>query len=96
MKRKEQIAALKEYQKKRRAFYHMSNLLAYDASVAMPPGAVELMGETMGVISGQLHSLQTASSTKSLLNDLYEAREELDLQTRREVEELHLEQEKME
>ena len=96
MNLEEKVIALKEHQKKLKAYNHASSLLFYDASTSMPPGAAESMSATMGVISGEIYSLTVNPEFKALLDDLYTQRETLDFQTRREVEELHEEQEKME
>lgn len=96
MNLEEKVIVLKEHQKKLKAYTHVSSLLFYDASTSMPPGAAQSMSDTMGVISGEIYSLTVNPEFKALLNDLYEQREALDFQTCREVEELHLEQEKME
>lgn len=96
MNLEEKVIALKEHQKKLKAYHHASSLLFYDASTSMPPGAAESMSATMGVISGEIYSLTVNPEFKALLDDLYTQRETLDFQTRREVEELHEEQEKME
>ncbi len=95
MNLEEKVIALKEHQKKLKAYNHASSLLFYDASTSMPPGAAQSMSDTMGVISGEIYSLTVNPTFQTLLHDLYAQREMLDFQTRREVEELHLEQEKM-
>jgi len=92
----EKVKALKEHQKKLKAYHHAVNLLSYDASTAMPPGAAESMSATMGVLSGEIYGLTVNPAFKALLADLYDKREKLDFQTRREVEELYEEQSKME
>lgn len=91
----DKVKALKEHQKKLKAYNHASSLLFYDAATAMPPGAAESMSATVGVLSGEIYSLTVNPEFKALLEELYENRQELDFQTRREVEELHEEQVKM-
>ena len=88
----DKVKALKEHQKKLKAYNHASSLLFYDAATAMPPGAAESMSATVGVLSGEIYSLTVNPEFKALLEELYENRQELDFQTRREVEELHEEQ----
>lgn len=92
----EKVQELKAYQKKLKALKHVSNLLVYDAFTMMPPGAAQSMGDTMGVISGEIHSMETDAGLKELLKELYVQKDKLDFQTRREAEELLLKQEKME
>lgn len=96
MKIEEKVQELKAYQKNLKALRHVSNLLIYDAFTTMPAGAAESMGDTMGVISGEIHSMETDPGLKDLLKELYEQKDRLSFQTRREVEELLLKQEKME
>ena len=94
MNLEEKVAILKGYQKKIKAFNHVSNLLVYDASTAMPAGGVQSMSETMGVISGEIHSMTVDPTFKSILYDLFNERKKLDFQTCRETEELYSEQKK--
>lgn len=95
MELEQKIIALKEHQKKMKAFRHLSSLLFYDSATTMPPGAAESMSATAGVISGEIYSLTVDPAFTALLEELHAEREALDFQTRREVEELFLEQEKM-
>ena len=91
----DKVKALKEHQKKLKAYNHAASLLFYDASTSMPAGAAESMSATTGVLSGEIYSLTVNPEFKTLLEDLYGQRQELDFQTRREVEELNEEQVKM-
>lgn len=95
MNLEEKVTALKEHQKKLKAYNHAASLLFYDAATSMPPGAAESMSATTGVISGEIYSLTVNQEFQALLEDLYAQRQELDFQTRREVEELHEEQVKI-
>lgn len=92
----EKIKAFKDHQKKMRAYTHVMGLLNYDAATHMPPGAADNMAATMEVISGEVYGMTVDPEYKALLRELGEHKEELDFQTRREVEELLEEQEKME
>ena len=91
----DKVKALKEHQKKLKAYNHAASLLFNDASTSMPAGAAESMSATTGVLSGEIYSLTVNPEFKTLLEDLYGQRQELDFQTRREVEELNEEQVKM-
>lgn len=91
----DKVKALKEHQKKLKAYNHAASLLFYDASTSMPAGAAESMSATTGVLSGEIYSLTVNPEFKTLLEDLYGQRQELDFQTHREVEELNEEQVKM-
>ena len=91
----EKIKAFKEHQKKMHAYNHAMGLLNYDAATTMPPGAMETLGDTLAVLSGEIYGLTVDPEYKALLCDLGEHKEELDFQTRREVEHLLEEQEKM-
>lgn len=92
----EKIKALKDWQKKMHAYHHAMSLLTYDAATAMPDGASKTLGDTLEVLSGEIYMMTTDPAFKKLLSDLEEEKENLDFQTRREVEELLYEQRKME
>lgn len=92
----EKIKALKAWQKKKNAYEHAMNLLTYDAATAMPSGGSQSLGDTLEVLSGEMYAMTVNPAFKELLLSLSEASEHLDLQTRREVEELLEEQMKME
>ena len=47
----DKVKALKEHQKKLKAYNHASSLLFYDAATAMPPGAAELSGAELPVLA---------------------------------------------
>ena len=96
MNLEEKVRALKEHQRKQHAYRHALGLLFYDAATGMPPGASETNGDTMSILSGEAYSLTVAPTFKKLLGELYIHREELDFQSRREVEVLYDEQEKTE
>lgn len=92
----EKVMALKEHQRKQHAFDHAMGLLSYDAATGMPPGASDTLSDTLETLSGEVYNLTVDPSFKELLGELYGLREQLDFQTRREVEVLFEEQEKME
>lgn len=87
---------LKEWQKKMHAYKHAVGLLSYDAATSMPEGASQNLGETLKVLSSEMYAMTVDPEFKSLLCSLSAEKEQLDLQTRREVEVLEEEQQKME
>ena len=96
MKLEEKVVQFKEHQKKMRAYEHALGLMQYDAATGMPSGASDTLSDTMGVLSGEQYKLTVDKGFKELLHDLSDCKADLDFQTRREVEELLEEQEKME
>ena len=88
MELEKQVQELRDYQKKLHAYTHVSSLLMYDASTSMPSGGSDATGDTMELIAGEIHSMSVDPRVGQLLSDLYERRDALDFQTRREVEEL--------
>lgn len=93
---KEKIDALKEHQKLLHAYEHAIGMLNYDAATAMPPGGSENLGETLEILSGELYSLKVDPAFRAVLEELNAGKENPDLQSRRETEELLLELEKNE
>lgn len=96
MELEKQVQELRDYQKKLHAYTHVSNLLMYDASTSMPSGGSDATGDTMELIAGELHSMSVDPHMGQLLSALYDRRDALDFQTRREVEELREQREKQE
>jgi len=92
----EKIKAFKDHQKKMHAYNHAMGLLNYDAATTMPPGAMETLGDTLEILSGEIYNLTVDPEYKTLLHELNEVKDQLDFQTRREVEHLLEKQEKME
>lgn len=90
------VENFKEHQKKMHAFDHVTNLLTYDAATGMPSGASDTLSDTLAVMSGESYRLTVSEEYKEMLKALNENKEKLDFQTRREVEELLYEQEKLE
>ena len=61
----DKVKALKEHQKKLKAYNHAASLLFYDASTSMPAGAAESMSATTGVLNGKYFTL--CSTPQSVL-----------------------------
>ena len=91
----EKIGRLQAHQKKLRAYKHAMNLLNYDGSTLMPSGGADYLSDTLEILSGEEYSLRTAPETGELLRGLSQVKDQLDFQTRREVEELLREQERL-
>lgn len=91
----EKIGRLQAHQKKLRAYKHAMNLLNYDGSTLMPSGGADYLSDTLEILSGEEYSLRTAPETGELLRELSQVKDQLDFQTRREVEELLREQERL-
>ena len=96
MELEKQVQELRDYQKRLHAYAHVANLLTYDANTSMPGGGSDATGDTMELIAGEIHSMSVDPRIGQLLSDLYARRDELDFQTRREVEELREQREKQE
>lgn len=91
----EKIGRLQAHQKKLRAYKHAMNLLNYDGSTLMPSGGADYLSDTLEILSGEEYGLRTAPETGELLRELSQVKDQLDFQTRREVEELLREQERL-
>lgn len=91
----EKIGQLQAHQKKLRAYKHAMNLLNYDGSTLMPSGGADYLSDTLETLSGEEYCLRTAPEVRELLLELTEVSEKLDLQTRREAEELLREQNRL-
>lgn len=93
----DKIEKLKEHQKKLHAYNHAMGLLTYDAAAgSMPPGASDTLSDTMEILSGEQYALTVDPEFREILQDLSACRDQLDFQTRREVEELLYRLEKLE
>lgn len=64
--------------------------ISTDAATAAPKGAAECRGKAMSILSGARHQIFANEETEKLLLFLTEHKDELDLVTRRRVEELDL------
>lgn len=78
----EKIKAFKDHQKKMHAYNHAMGLLNYDAATTMPPGAMETLGDTLEILSGEIYNLTVDPEYKTLLHELNEVKNQLDFQTR--------------
>lgn len=96
MDQQESIRRFKAMEAKQAAFGHAMGVLHYDSETAMPRLGAEGMARTMGVLSEESYKLTVNDELKELLNTLSEQKEDLDLITRREVEEQKESLEKME
>lgn len=94
MELQQAVVRFKEIQKKMAAYNHAMGLLYYDSVTTAPSGASETLGATLGVLSEESYKLSVNDELKALLAQLVAA-DELDLQTRREAEEMYEEQQKM-
>lgn len=83
------VKEFKAYLKKLHAYQHAAGVMYYDFETAMPKGASEEFSQTMGVLSEELYKLSTAPEFKNMVKQLLEHKDELDLITRREAEELN-------
>lgn len=94
-KLEEKISQLRAYQKILWAYDHAIGVMDYDRMTSMPPGGAEHRGESLALLSGEIYKIQTDPKKGELLDALAEAEKDLDLRTRREVQELRKEREKL-
>ena len=80
------VEALKKHQAVSAAYGHAMNVIFHDASTAAPKGSWEGRGKTMGILSEITYQLATDPENGKLLSFLEANADELDEQTRREVE----------
>ena len=80
------VEALKKHQQVMAAYRHAMGVVFHDASTAAPAGSWEGRGKTMGILSEITYKLSTDPELGQLLSFLEENRDQLDEQTRREVE----------
>ncbi len=85
-----------QFQRKAFAYQHALGMLSYDSETCMPRGASENLGETIGVLSQEIYKLQTSQELTDILSVLKSNISELDSQTKKELEEIMLEREKIE
>ncbi len=82
------IAKFKAHLKKMHAYNHALGVLYYDMETVMPKGGSEEFAKTMGILSEETYKMETDPAFKAMVAELMAHRDELDLITRREVEEL--------
>ena len=80
------VAALKKHQATMAAYNHALGVLYLDATTAAPSDTWEGRGKTMEIMSEVTYKLSTDPEIGELLTDLEAHAEELDAQTKREVE----------
>ena len=80
------VAALKELQQTQAAYNHAIGVLYLDATTAAPADTWDGRGKTMEILSKVVYELTTAEKNKELFDFLTENREQLDVQTQRELE----------
>ena len=84
------IAALKKHQAVQAAYHHALGVMYLDATTAAPSDTWEGRGKTMEIMSEITYKLSTDPENEELLSYLEAHAEELDDQTKREVEVLSL------
>ena len=80
------VQALKKHQQVMAAYSHAMGVVFHDAGTAAPAGSWEGRGKTMGTLSEITYKLATDPENDVLLSYLEAHADELDAQTRREVE----------
>ena len=80
------VAALKELQQTQAAYNHAIGVLYHDAGTVAPSDSWEGRGKTMEIMSEITYKLSTDPENGELLSYLESHPEELDAQTKREVE----------
>ncbi len=85
---KKDMEALRDLQQKMNAYDHAIGVLYLDGVTAAPFGTASGRGRTMGVLSEASHRLFANDEVGELLERMSKYKEALDLQTKREVEEL--------
>ena len=93
---KETVEAFKSYQKKMHAYEHAMGVLYYDAETAMPKGGNDGLNMTLGALSEESYKLSVSDELKGMIAEILAHTDDVDLQTRREAEELNESLEKME
>lgn len=80
------VQALKKHQQVMAAYGHAMNVIYHDAATAAPKDTWDGRGKTMGILSEITYNLETAPENGELLCYLEQNMDQLDDQTRREVE----------
>ncbi len=92
----ETIKSFKALLAKMHAYQHAMGALHYDAETVMPKKGAADFAQSMGVLSEESYKLSTGSEMRELLAKLAPEKDALDEITRREVEELGEQLEKLE
>lgn len=82
----EAVETLKKLEQTMAAYNHVLGVLYLDATTVAPKGTAEGRGQTMGIMSGIVYDLIANPDNGELLTYLESHKEELDAQTKREVE----------
>ncbi len=83
-----QLEQLKKIQCRMAAYRHAVELLCYDAMTTAPSDAGEALSSTLEVLTEEQYRLATCQELKQALTQLIPVKDQLDLISRREVEEL--------
>ncbi len=82
----ELVKTFKAIQKKQKAYQLVLNIASWDSNTEAPKKAFPYRAEMLSIISGESFSLATSEAYQEAVYGLYNQREELDVQTRKEVE----------
>jgi carboxypeptidase Taq len=72
------------------AYQHASSVLYFDSVTAAPPDTAKGRGETLAVLSAASYELETGEEMTNIVEQLYAAKDELDVHKKREIEEFWL------
>ena len=86
MNTQEAFALFREKIKESHALTHAIGVLYYDGDTAAPEESADGRGETLEYLSGKQYEIETSEELKEAVDYLWEHREELDFQQRREME----------
>ena len=82
----ELLKTFKAIQKKQKAYQLVLSIASWDSNTEAPKNAIPYRAEMLSVISGESFSLATSKDYQDAVYGLYEDKDNLDLQTRKEVE----------
>lgn len=85
MELQQALSALDLLQRKMAAYHHAMGLIYFDGVTVAPAGTAQNRGETLAILSAESYKLTTCQETEELLNQLWEAQDELDEAHRRMV-----------
>ncbi|MGE0003775.1 MAG: carboxypeptidase M32 [Candidatus Izemoplasmatales bacterium] len=91
----DQLAKFREITKKIKAYSYVMGIVGWDSATEAPRKSFARRAEMMGILSGELFRLQTGKETLDVVNALFDAKETLDPLTKREIEKVKKELDKI-
>lgn len=79
------LKEFRELVKKTKAYIYAMQIIEWDSATEAPKGSFNRRAQMIGVLSSELFKLQTGERTQQIINELFDAKDELDPLVKREI-----------